>query len=108
MYAGIKFRRRREAFASHADSFLQRLLFQHGRGAIGEALQMVADGLLCTRIKFTIHIQPDFFPPFAVCHFTPTVFLPPSVSTMCSRTCFLALASRDITVPIGMSSASAI
>src|SRR5512142_730285 len=105
MYAGIKIRRRGEPFAGHADSFLERLLFQHCRGALGAALQMTRDRLLFARLQFAIHIQPDFFLPFAVRHFTPKVLLPPNVCTMCSRTCFLARASRDITVPIGMSSA---
>ena len=49
MHACIKLRRRGEAFAGHADSFLERLLFQHRRRAIGAALQMAGKSLFCCR-----------------------------------------------------------
>src|SRR5215472_12600842 len=105
---GVEFGRRAKAFAGYPDRFLEFLLFKHGRRTTSTALKMRGEGLLRCRLEFAIHIQSRFFLPFATHRLIPTTFFCPNARTMYARTCLRARASRDITVPIGISSVWAI
>src|SRR5579864_2206820 len=87
--------------AGQAQRLLQLHLLVHGRRAFPAIAQMSRELLLGCSVQLIIHILSNFVAPRATHDFTP------AVSKMYSRTCFLARASRDITVPIGIFSASA-
>src|ERR1700674_2070061 len=100
-YRAAQLRGRVELVSGQAHRFLHLQQLQQRGGALRARAQVDGHFLLLRRTQFAIGVQCDLLPVFTIHDFFP------STCTMCSRTCFLARASRDMTVPIGMPSASA-
>src|SRR6185312_3614692 len=113
----VQIRWRRITVCSHADGFLQSHMFCDRGSAVAAAIEMSGHLFLRCALQLIVHEQRDFFPPLAIHGFAPTdlfpsdlcpICFPPSAFAMFCRSIFLALANLDITVPMGITSASAI
>src|SRR5437899_1614116 len=94
-------RRRAEPFPRNANSFSPFHFCRDLHKALRARAQVVGERLPVFRRQLVVHIQRNFLAPLTRHDATP------SALRINSRSCFLARASLDITVPIGISSASA-